>query len=91
MASSDGGVGTPTGSVVFTIDGSARQTFTETLNSSGVATLTIPNSPPANANPTLATANCVPPGAGLKVGQHTITAVYQGDDDFARARRLRCP
>ena len=82
VASGDGGIGTPTGCVVFTVDGNASETFSEKLNGGGVATLTIPNTP---VTPTPTGATCLPAGLGLKVGQHTITAVYEGDADFSQS------
>jgi hypothetical protein len=66
------GAGTPTGSVVFTIDGS--QPIVETL-AGGVATLPIPAQNPVAANAW--SGSCVRQGLG--VGPHTITATYQSD------------
>jgi hypothetical protein len=59
------GTGTPTGTVTF-MDGTATL-GTGTLNSSGVATLTIPN-----------TTTTTP----LSVGTHSVTAVYGGSTSF---------
>jgi hypothetical protein len=70
------GGGTPTGSVVFTVDGNRGQSvaIVEPLIN-GVATLPIPAPGSPGADGWSATAVT----QGLRVGTHTITAVYQSD------------
>jgi hypothetical protein len=76
------GGGTPTGSVVFTIDGNRGQSISivEPLID-GVATLPIPApSPIPTPIPVVGGgASGTAAGQGLRVGGHTITAVYQSD------------
>ncbi len=85
VAPSVTGYGTPTGCVVFTISSIPGVSISEGLNSSGVATLTIPSNsiPPTPAG--TPQVGAVPGVLGLPVGQNTITAVYQGDIDFAQS------
>jgi large repetitive protein len=84
VAPSVAGYGTPTGWVVFYIDGAATTAgIKEKLNSSGVATLTIPGNPVSPTPIGLPMSNTLPGPWGLQVGKHTITATYLGDADFA--------
>jgi hypothetical protein len=62
------GGGIPTGTVLFYIDGVLYSTAA--LNQYGQTAITVPTASTGS-------------GATLGVGPHTITIVYNGDDDFS--------